>query len=289
MLEFIKLIQSISTPFLDRFFMAVSDICSPVILSVIAVIVYWGIDKKKGVCIAVITSWNVGLNSVIKNIFKVPRPFLKDTGIRRVDTHSSYGYSFPSGHSQVIGGAGTACYMAFKNNAIKIIAVTVSVLVAFSRMYLGVHTSIDVLTGLFLGFLVSFIAYRYIFRFVSDKSYVKLVLCALPLYISMVILRDEDLYKITGLITFFLIGYIVDEKTFAFTPSGSVFERTVSVVVGIAILLTVKTNIDKLPDTLWFGYIRYAVLGIIISLVIPYILTLVKRIWRCIKRESSNI
>lgn len=289
MLEFIKLLQSISNPALDQFFMAISDICSPVILSIIATIIYWGIDKKKGVCIAVITSWNVGLNSVLKNIFKVPRPFLKDSGIKRIDAHSSYGYSFPSGHSQVIGGASAACSLAFKTKAVKIIAVTVSVLVAFSRMYLGVHTPLDVCAGLFLGFLVSFIAYRHIFKFISESSHIKLLICAIPLYIAMLIFKDEDLYKITGLITFFLIGYIIDEKTFKYTPDGSIFWRVLSVVFGLVILLTVKSNVDKLPDAIWFGYVRYATLGITISLVIPYIFTLIKRIWRYQKRESGNI
>ena len=280
MLEFIKLIQSVSNPWLDRFFMSVSDICSPVILSVLAVIVYWGIDKKKGVSIAVITAWNVGLNSILKNIFKVPRPFLKDAGIKRIDTHSSYGYSFPSGHSQVMVGAGTAMSLAFKNNIVKVIAVTVAVLVAFSRMYLGVHTPLDVCTGLVLGFLVSFVFYRIIYKIVSEKSYTKLLMCAIPLYIAMVIFKDEDLYKITGLITFFLIGFVIDEKTFKFSPSGSVFKRIVYVVFGIILLLTVKTNVDKLPDNLMFGYIRYAVLGVTISLVIPYIFTLINKVWR---------
>lgn len=281
MLEFIKLIQSISTPALDSFFMAVSDICSPVILSVIAMVVYWGIDKQKGVCIAVITAWNVGLNSVIKNIFKVPRPFLKDSGIKRIDTHSSYGYSFPSGHSQVIGGASFASYLAFKNKAIKIIAITVSVLVAYSRMYLGVHTPLDVCTGLGLGFLVAFIGYKWIFKFTAEKSYLKLIYCVIPLYIFMLIFRDEDLYKITGLITFFLAGYIIDEKTFKFSPEGSIFLRVISVVTGLIIALTAKSYIDHLPDTLVFGYVRYALLGIIISLVVPALFALVQKIWRC--------
>lgn len=283
MLEFIKLLQSISNPALDRFFMAVSDICSPVILSVIATIIYWGIDKKKGVCIAILTSWNVGLNSVLKNIFKVPRPFLKDNGIKRIDSHSSYGYSFPSGHSQVMGGAGSALYLAFKNNAIKITALVVAILVAFSRMYLGVHTPLDVCTGLLLGFVISLAFYRFIFKIVSENAHIKLLICAVPLYIAMIIFKDEDLYKITGLITFFILGYIADEKTFKFTPHGSLFVRIISVVFGLVILLTVKSYVDKMPDTIWFGYVRYAILGVTISLVIPFIFYIAEKIWRCKK------
>ncbi len=278
MLEFIKLIQSISTPALDSFFMAVSDICSPVILSVIAMIVYWGIDKQKGVCIAMITAWNVGLNSVLKNIFKIPRPFLKDNAIKRIDTHSTYGYSFPSGHSQVIGGASAASYMAFKTKAIKIIAITLSVLVAFSRIYLGAHTPLDVCTGLILGFLVAFFGYRQISVFVTEKSYVKLILSVIPLYLFMIIFRDEDLYKITGLITFFTAGYIIDEKTFRFKPSGGIVSRVVSVVAGLVIAMTAKSYIDRLPDTLMFGYVRYALLGIIISLVVPALFALSQKL-----------
>ncbi len=284
MLEFIKFVQSFSTPFLDMLFMRISDICSPVILSVIATIVYWGIDKKKGVGIAIVTAYNVSLNSVLKNIFKVPRPFLKDSEIRRIDTHSSYGYSFPSGHSQVMSAVSTSGYLAFKNNCVKYLGIIFAVLVAFSRIYLGVHTPLDVFTGLVLGFLISIVIYSFAQKIVDSDNYVRLMLCTLPLYIMMIFLKDGDLYKITGLITWFLAGYIIDEKTFSFKPHGSVPIRIVKITFGLIILLSVKSVVDTMPDRLFFDYLRYSILGILISLIIPALFMLAGKIYGGIKK-----
>jgi undecaprenyl-diphosphatase len=59
------------------------------------------------------------------------------------------GYSFPSGHTQNVAGTfGSLALGQKKHKAIWIPSVVIIVLVAFSRMYLGVHTPTDVLTSL---------------------------------------------------------------------------------------------------------------------------------------------
>jgi undecaprenyl-diphosphatase len=95
---------------------------------------------------AVAVSWFVAEGA--KYLFDRARPFISDTEIAPlVKTPSSS--SFPSGHSATAA-AGTltlsAVYPAFVS------ALLLSgVLVALSRVYLGVHYPFDVLAGLFIG------------------------------------------------------------------------------------------------------------------------------------------
>lgn len=92
-----------------------------------------------------------GLNSLIKNIIKRPRP-----------SHLHYvyagGYSFPSGHSA----SSFALYISilvislfiFKKLSLKIIistlCISIVLLIGYSRIFLGVHYPSDVLGGYLL-------------------------------------------------------------------------------------------------------------------------------------------
>jgi undecaprenyl-diphosphatase len=95
---------------------------------------------------AVAISWFVAEGA--KYLFDRARPFISDTEIAPlVKTPSSS--SFPSGHSATAA-AGTltlsAVYPAFAPTLL-----LSGVLVALSRIYLGVHYPFDVLAGLFIG------------------------------------------------------------------------------------------------------------------------------------------
>jgi len=89
------------------------------------------------------------LNLVLKNVFHRTRPLFPQAFL--VDT----GYSFPSGHTMIsLAFYGAVAYIALtyiKSRNWKILtvagALVVSVLIGFSRLYLGVHYLTDVLAG----------------------------------------------------------------------------------------------------------------------------------------------
>lgn len=54
------------------------------------------------------------------------------------------GYSFPSGHTQNIVGTTASIFASRKETWVRIVCIVLMVLVPFSRMYLGVHTPLDV-------------------------------------------------------------------------------------------------------------------------------------------------
>ena len=95
---------------------------------------------------AVAVSWTVAEGA--KSLFDRARPFISDTGIAPL-TKTPSSSSFPSGHSATAAAGAitlSAVYPAFAPAFI-----LAGVLVALSRIYLGVHYPIDVLVGLLIG------------------------------------------------------------------------------------------------------------------------------------------
>ena len=91
-------------------------------------------------------------NILLKHIFARPRPCWIDTD-KQLLIKKPKDYSFPSGHtlSSVI----AASVLMHTSIAFGIIAITVCLLILFSRMYLFVHYPSDILGGVFLGMVIA--------------------------------------------------------------------------------------------------------------------------------------
>jgi len=95
------------------------------------------------------------LNEILKHLFKIPRP--EQYTFYAFPAASEAGYSFPSGHTMgvaIVAGATVifASHLGLvSRNQFRLAAagaIFVSLLVAFSLLYIGVHTLIDVLAAL---------------------------------------------------------------------------------------------------------------------------------------------
>ena len=106
-------------------------------------------------------------NLLLKNIIARTRPYEVVDGLQRMIGAQS-DYSFPSGHS---GAAFAVCMVIFFECPKKygIPALVLAVLIALSRLYVGVHYPSDVIAGALLGTLFAFIACK-VYHHVTDKE-----------------------------------------------------------------------------------------------------------------------
>lgn len=91
---------------------------------------------------------------VLKPLLERPRPFL---ALNTLDTLVTWptSHSFPSGHACSSFAAATTFWRGLRGknvNWFRWLTVILAVLMAFSRMYVGVHYPTDVLVGSFVGF-----------------------------------------------------------------------------------------------------------------------------------------
>ena len=75
LLSFLKSLQSISNPFLDIFLTLFNLLSQQYFLVLLVAIVYWILDKKKGLQLAYSLIFSVAFSCGIKGVFKVPRPY----------------------------------------------------------------------------------------------------------------------------------------------------------------------------------------------------------------------
>ncbi|MGN0953609.1 phosphatase PAP2 family protein [Dialister sp.] len=101
---------------------------------------------------------------ILKNIFQEARPFVSYPKIIPLDSHvSSTSFAFPSGHTSDAFAAALLFYKHFPRPW-SILSLTAAFLIAFSRLYLGVHYPMDILVGAAAGALSAFLAPRILRR-----------------------------------------------------------------------------------------------------------------------------
>ena len=121
------------------------------LLGIIPLYIFWCCDKKTGYTMAFAVSVGSLTNHLLKLTCCVERPWVLDARITppEVALRNQGGYSFPSGHAQLAAGylAGSAIWLRRKKTLSAACWLALA-LIGCSRVYLGVHTLLDVLAGI---------------------------------------------------------------------------------------------------------------------------------------------
>lgn len=105
---------------------------------------------------AVLVSW--GISYVIKNITKLPRPFLRfPNEVIHLFDYGGFN-SFPSGHATLF--MALAVMISLHHKHIGYLFVFFAVLISIARVIAGIHFPIDILVGWILGGVVSLFIYK---------------------------------------------------------------------------------------------------------------------------------
>ena len=271
-MELLYALESIRTPFLDKLMGLVTNLGGEAVFIVAAIVVFWCLSKSSGYYMMTVGFAGTIINQFLKLWFRIPRPWVKDPNFTIVESAraEATGYSFPSGHTQNAFAVFGAPARFFKNTALRIIFILLIALTAFSRMYVGVHTPLDVGVSIIVGTILVFVIYPF-FRDM-DKSPKKVyIIFSIFIVLAAAFVAFVELYdfpadidaenyasglKNAYMILFCAIGlmltFFIDTKYVHFPTQALWWAQIIKVVVGLAILLALK-SVLKAPLLALFG------------------------------------
>lgn len=117
------------------------------------------IGNRRRIGLAILLSGGIGwaISHVLKDVIDRDRPigFLADATVRYNDLAAGNG--FPSGHTTVAAAMAMSLALILPRRYAPLL-VTLAILVGVSRIYLGVHLPLDVLSGWAIGIIVGYAA-----------------------------------------------------------------------------------------------------------------------------------
>ncbi len=263
----IKAIQSISSPFFDSFFEGVTILGEQLAYIVVFSILYWCWNKKEAAKLILVFLLSAIVNNGLKGIIMRERPIGYE-GIFSIREHTATGSSFPSGHTQST--ATFFYYIAYmlKKPWVTVISVIMICLVAFSRMYLGLHWLSDVIGSILVAIFMVRVGLMIFKTFDIKKLFIVLIL----VNIITILVVTEDLIVATAIITGAIIGLVIEHKYIDFSNKTAKFAtQLVKVIFGLLIVMLIKEGVKLFtPDTYLFDYIRYMIIGLWVSAGAPY-------------------
>ena len=291
-MEFLYFLEKLRLPGLNELMLAVTELGGETPFLVVALIVFWCVDKRRGYYVLSVGFLGTLTNQFMKLWFRIPRPWVLDPGFTILEQarEAAAGYSFPSGHTQNAVGTFGALAATTKTKWIRMIAAVLAVLVPFSRMYVGVHTPADVLAAAAMALV--FLALMHPVVFAKNGKYIPALLAVLTALAAAFLFFVEfwnfpadidqhnlasgikNAYTLAGSLVGLIIVYVVDEKYLRFETKAVWWVQILKVALGLLAVLAIKSGLKTPIDLLCGGHmigraIRYFLIVIMAGIIWP--------------------
>lgn len=295
-MDILYALEKIRTPFWNGVMSAMTQLGGEVIFIVAAVVVFWCVSKWEGYYLMTIAFCGTVLNQFLKLICRVPRPWVRDPNFTIVESAraEATGYSFPSGHTQNAIGLFGGMARWGGRRWVRLGLTTLALVIAFSRMYLGVHTPADVGVSLVLAAALVLGLYPLMRRAQEKPRYMGYVLAAMLVVSGTFVVFVEaygfsadmdaenlasgigNAWKMLGAVAGMTLAWLLDRRYIHFETQAVWWVQVIKVAVGMALLLAIKSGL-KAPLLALLGHeglaggVRYFLLVLVAGAVWPLV------------------
>jgi len=281
-------LQDIRNPILDALFLGLTFLGSETVVISLICVLYWCINKKLAYKMGLTFFISGMIVQTMKVIFRIDRPWVLNPAINPSQYAGATGYSFPSGHSQSATSLFGTLATFFKKKSLRIACVIIIFLVAFSRMYLGVHTPLDVTFGILITVLTLMLVSLVFDKIYDTRKYdllvsiTMLVISAAVIAVALVLLNNgdiakeyaDDCCKAAGAGIGLALAFYIERKFIDFrTETKEFWMQPIKFSLGIVGVLIIKEGLKPIiGESEIANIIRYALIVIFGLAIYPIVI-----------------
>lgn len=278
-MSFLYFLEGIRNPVFNGFFSFITMLGEETAFMAIAIIVFWCFNKFQGYFLLLTGFLGTIINQFLKMIFRIPRPWVKDPEFTVVEgsKEAAGGFSFPSGHTQTSVTLFGGIARANKQRWLRITAIAICVLVPFSRMYLGVHTPLDVFVSVGISLVLIFGCYPLFKKAEENPQIMYIIIGSLAVLVVAFTLfvclyqfpaevylevnlhnlesAQKNAFTMLGCVVGIFVVYFVDSRYLNFETKAVWWAQIIKVVVGLALVIAVKELMRFPLDAIFNGHL----------------------------------
>ncbi|MBQ2700983.1 MAG: phosphatase PAP2 family protein [Clostridia bacterium] len=293
-MEFLKWLEPLRTPAMNPVISLITLMGDETFFMIIGMLLLWCVNKRWGYRFMIVGLTGSVMNQLLKAIFLIPRPWVLDESFTIVESarEGASGYSFPSGHTQ---SAVTTLGMIaayFKRRWITAVCVVTILLVGFSRMYLGVHTPLDVGVSLVTG-LLTILLFNWLFNKYESSPKGRLGISCGVFVFGLILLGYvhlmpagpknvpefdahgvEAAWKLFGTLTGILVAWYLESRYVRFETKALWWAQLLKLGIGLLLVVGVKSGLKPvlnalIPDAGVAGAVRYFLMAMMGGVIWP--------------------
>ncbi|MBR7133319.1 MAG: phosphatase PAP2 family protein [Clostridia bacterium] len=303
-MQILRFLEGIRTPFGDIVFSLITQFGEEMLFILLGLIFFWCVNKREGYYLFAVGFVGTVANQFLKLIFRIPRPWVRDSEFTIVEAarEEATGYSFPSGHTQSSVGVFGGIARWNKQAWLRIICIALCVLVPISRMYLGVHTPLDVIVSVAIALILIFGIYPIMHKVCESNKAIRMVFALMTLfslsYLLFVSLYNfpadidasnlengtKNAYKMLGCTLGIVFTFEIDTRFIKFETKATLPAQILKLVIGLLPILAIKSGL-KAPLAQVFGTfpadgIRYFLIVIFAGCIWPLTFKFFSKLFR---------
>lgn len=285
-MELLYWLQLHRTPLGEHAMNAITHLGSDtaVILALCALL--WLCGRRIALRVAITFGCCALTNQLIKVLFAVPRPWLRDSRLVPVESAvaDATGYSFPSGHTQTATSLYASIALTFRRHWLSACCAACILGVMCSRLYLGVHTPLDVVVGCALSLGITWALDRLLSRAEAHPQYYRNVFaCGALAAMGMAaftlarvalgapLAMTGDILPAAGGMLGFVYGIYLDSRRPEAlpTPGWGLALSCAGLAIVCGLRLALGCALTPLLGRYWGGFVRYALIALYVARVHP--------------------
>ena len=269
-LDFLIWLENLRNPVSDVIFGAASAMGSERFYMALLLTVYLCVSHRFGFQLLVMFLLSAWGNAQLKWFFATARPFeVYPDQLHALNTDSALGNAFPSGHAQSAAVVWGLLATRARSRGGKIACILVIALIAFCRLYLGVHWPADVIGGLLIGagMLAGYLGLasawqRRDWRLSHGEWWLVLTIATALLFALGS--ENDTCLRATGAFFGTAVGYLLLERR-GYDPSAPLAFQVVKVVFALGLLLVMRhigmDLVEGIPQAVALVYVATGITG----------------------------